>query len=115
MYARARDYRSLKQSSFDPTGGNRDFWAIPAGGVHEVFRAEGPGVITHIWFTIAARSNCLAPLAKLFGSAPLSSFDCIVVLGLSLAPVTLIEIGKLGAAAFRVWRSSPGSRDPVMA
>ena len=57
LYARARDYRSLKQSSFDPTGGNHDFWAIPAGGVREVFRAEGPGVITHIWFTIAARST----------------------------------------------------------
>jgi hypothetical protein len=56
-YARARDYRSLKQSSFDPTGGNHDFWAIPAGGVREVFSAEGPGVITHIWFTIAARST----------------------------------------------------------
>jgi hypothetical protein len=47
-----RDYRSLKQSSFDPTGGNHDFWAIPADGVREV-----PGVITHIWFTIAARST----------------------------------------------------------
>ena len=56
-YARARDYRSLKQSSYDLTGGNRDFWAIPAGGVRDVFNADGPGVITHIWFTIAARTT----------------------------------------------------------
>jgi hypothetical protein len=56
-YARAQNYKSLKQSSFDRTGGNRDSWNIPAGGVHEVFNAQGPGVITHIWFTIAARSN----------------------------------------------------------
>ena len=54
-YARAQNHKSLKQSSFDRTGGNRDFWTIPAGGLQEVFRAEGPGVISHIWFTIAAR------------------------------------------------------------
>src|ERR1700687_618496 len=55
-YARAQDYKSLKQSSYDVTGGNRDAWPIPAGEVREVFKASGPGVITHIWFTIAARS-----------------------------------------------------------
>jgi hypothetical protein len=55
-YARAQNYKSLKQSSYDRTGGNRDYWTIPAGGVQEVFNAPGPGVITHIWFTIAARS-----------------------------------------------------------
>src|SRR5579871_2734764 len=56
-YARAQAYKSLKQSSFDTTGGNRDYWPIPGGGVREVFNATGPGVITHIWFTIAARSD----------------------------------------------------------
>ncbi len=56
-YARAQNYKSLKQSSFDRTGGNRDSWNIPAGGVQTVFEAEGPGVITHIWFTISARSG----------------------------------------------------------
>src|SRR5260370_31401602 len=55
-YARAQDYKSLKQSSYDVTGGNRDAWPIPAAGVREVFKATGPGVITHVWFTIAARS-----------------------------------------------------------
>ena len=56
-YARAQNYKSLKQSSFDRTGGNRDSWNIPAGGTHEVFNAEGPGIISHIWFTIAARGG----------------------------------------------------------
>ncbi len=56
-YARAMDHRTLKQSSFDRTGGNHDSWPIPPGETHEVFAAQGPGVITHIWFTIAARSN----------------------------------------------------------
>ncbi|MGD0302489.1 MAG: glycoside hydrolase family 172 protein, partial [Bryobacteraceae bacterium] len=56
-YARAQQYKSLKQSSFDTTGGNRDYWPIAGGAEREVFRASGPGVITHIWFTIAARSD----------------------------------------------------------
>lgn len=56
-YARAQTYRSLKQSSFDRTGGNRDYWNIKAGDTLEVFNDRGAGVITHIWFTIAARSD----------------------------------------------------------
>lgn len=55
-YARAQDYRSLKQSSFDRTGGNRDFWPIAPGATQTVFESDGPGVITHIWFTISAQS-----------------------------------------------------------
>jgi hypothetical protein len=55
-YARAQNYRSLKQSSYDRTGGNRDFWTIPAGGTQEVFSSTDPGAITHIWFTIAAQT-----------------------------------------------------------
>jgi hypothetical protein len=55
LYARAQNYRSLKQSSFDRSGGNADAWPIQAGATKEVFAAEGPGVITHIWFTIAAQ------------------------------------------------------------
>jgi hypothetical protein len=56
-YARAQNYKSLKQSSFDKTGGNSDRWPIAPGGMQEVFKATGPGVITHIWFTIAAQSG----------------------------------------------------------
>ena len=52
-----RSYKSLKQSSYDRTGGNRDSWTIAPGAVQEVFNAQGPGVISHIWFTIAARSG----------------------------------------------------------
>ena len=56
-YARAQNYRSLKQSSFDRTGGNADYWRIEPGATRELFAAEGPGVISHIWFTIAADSS----------------------------------------------------------
>lgn len=53
-YARAQNYRSLKQSSHDRKGGNADRYQIPPGQTQEVFNAKGPGAITHIWFTIAA-------------------------------------------------------------
>ena len=56
-YALAQDYRSLKQSSYDRTGGNADRWVIEPGASREVFTSDGPGVITHIWFTIAAESR----------------------------------------------------------
>jgi len=55
-YARAQSYKSLKQSSYDTTGGNSDRWPIHPGGIQELFNAQGPGVISHIWFTIAADS-----------------------------------------------------------
>src|SRR3954470_8161825 len=55
-YARAQTYRSLKQSSYDRSGGNRDSWRIGPGETKEVFSAQGPGIITHIWFTTSAQS-----------------------------------------------------------
>ena len=55
-YARRMSHQSLKQSSFDKTGGNSDRWPVAPGATQEVFRSEGPGVVTHIWFTIAAQS-----------------------------------------------------------
>jgi hypothetical protein len=54
-YALRQDYESLKQSSYDRTGGNSDRWPIAPGETKEVFNAEGPGVVSHIWFTIAAQ------------------------------------------------------------
>src|SRR4051812_42847590 len=56
-YALAQNYRSLKQSSYDRSGGNSDRWPIAPGETKEVFNANGPGVISHIWFTIAAPST----------------------------------------------------------
>lgn len=56
-YARLRNYKSLKQSSFDRTGGNRDAYHIGPSETLEVFKSAGPGIITHIWFTIASPSG----------------------------------------------------------
>ena len=54
-YALAQKYKSLKQSSYDRTGGNADRFQVKAGDTQELFNAQGPGVITHIWFTISAQ------------------------------------------------------------
>src|SRR5438094_10429229 len=51
-YARAQKYTSLKQSSYDRTGGNADRFQIKAGDTQELFNSAGPAVITHICFTI---------------------------------------------------------------
>lgn len=56
-YARAQPHQCLKQSSYDRIGGNADRWTIPAGGMQEIFNSNGPGIVTHIWFTVAARSS----------------------------------------------------------
>jgi hypothetical protein len=53
------DGRSGRQSSYDRSGGNADFFRIPAGATQELFQAEGPGVIRHIWATIAGPENHL--------------------------------------------------------
>lgn len=56
-YARRQNYRTLRQSSYDRTGGNRDFVSVAAGEAAQVFQSDGPGVITHVWFTIASPSQ----------------------------------------------------------
>src|SRR5690349_22590500 len=56
-YARAQTYKSRRQSSYDRTGGNHDSWPIEPHQSLNVFESDGPGIITHIWFTIDARSE----------------------------------------------------------
>jgi hypothetical protein len=50
-----KDYRAARVSSHDRTGGNADaLHAVPPGETVVLADIEGPGMITHIWFTIAA-------------------------------------------------------------
>ncbi|MFH1930941.1 MAG: glycoside hydrolase family 172 protein [Pseudomonadota bacterium] len=51
--ARLKSYRSKKLSSYDKTGGNRDFVEIPKGTVLKIPKIKGPAIITHIWMTLA--------------------------------------------------------------
>jgi hypothetical protein len=50
--ARLRDYKCRRSSSWDRTGGNADFTPVDPGASITLLDVKGPGVITHIWFTI---------------------------------------------------------------
>jgi D-arabinan exo alpha-(1,3)/(1,5)-arabinofuranosidase (non-reducing end) len=50
--ARIRDVRTRKASSYDRTGGNGDAIAIEPAQTAVLLQENGPGVITHLWFTI---------------------------------------------------------------
>ena len=49
-----QNYVLKRVSSYDRTGANADSWKMKAGETVTVFDQAGPGVITHIWFTIAS-------------------------------------------------------------
>ena len=48
------DYVQKRASSYDRTGGNDDFYKIAAGDTITLLDDAGPGIITHIWITIAS-------------------------------------------------------------
>jgi hypothetical protein len=47
-------YLQKRASSYDRTGGNQDFYKIAAGDTIPLLDDSGPGIITHIWITIAS-------------------------------------------------------------
>jgi hypothetical protein len=49
----AKRYRSKKSSSWDRTGGNRDFVTLARGETRTLTEIQGAGCITHIWMTVA--------------------------------------------------------------
>jgi hypothetical protein len=48
------DYVQKRISSYDKTGGNGDAVGVAPGATFTVLDQPGPGIITHIWFTIAS-------------------------------------------------------------
>jgi hypothetical protein len=48
-----RNYTQKRSSSYDRSGGNADMRAIAPGDTLTLLDDNGPGTITHIWFTIA--------------------------------------------------------------
>ena len=48
-----RDYVLKRVSSYDRSGGNADYRTIEPGATLKVLDESGPGVITHVWFTLA--------------------------------------------------------------
>jgi len=52
-----QNYVLKRVSSYDRTGANADYTKMGAGETLTVFEEAGPGVITHLWFTIASREQ----------------------------------------------------------
>lgn len=53
----ARDFSAARVSSWDTSGRNADAWRIEPGETKVLADLVGPGVISHIWFTISSGDN----------------------------------------------------------
>lgn len=51
---RPHDYVQKRSSSYDRTGGNEDYRHVEPGSTLTLLDADGPGVVTHAWVTIAS-------------------------------------------------------------
>lgn len=51
------DYIQKRVSSYDRSGGNADYREIAPGQTFTLLDEDGPGVITHVWITIASREQ----------------------------------------------------------
>src|ERR1700753_3596982 len=49
-----KDYVQKRVSSYDKSGGNADAIPIKPGATATILDVSGPGLITHIWYTIAS-------------------------------------------------------------
>ena len=59
--ARLREgVRRERQSSWDTTGGNRDFWTFNPGQARRIAEIRGAGCIKHIWMTMSSRDPLAA-------------------------------------------------------
>lgn len=54
---RVRDGQRKRESSYDRTGGNKDYFLINPGDIVNLCNIEGSGCITHIWITMAPQSH----------------------------------------------------------
>lgn len=55
--ATLRSYQTKRSSSYDRTGGNADSVKVPPGATVPLLETEGPGMVTHIWFTISSKEQ----------------------------------------------------------
>ena len=54
---RPQDYVLKRVSSYDRSGGNDDYRTIKPGETLTVLDVDGPGTLTHIWFTLSDDEN----------------------------------------------------------
>jgi len=48
-----------RASSYDPAGGNRDWWEFQPGETRAIAQLEGPGCIKHIWMTLGSHEKLI--------------------------------------------------------
>ena len=53
----ARGGRRRRISSTDPTGANKDYRPVPAGGKLVLAELEGAGIVRHLWCTVSCRKD----------------------------------------------------------
>lgn len=51
--SQARTGKRKRESSYDRSGGNKDYFSIHPGDVTDICKIDGAGAITHIWMTMA--------------------------------------------------------------
>ena len=69
--ARLKSARTLRESSWDRTGRNRDCWSVNPGEKRMLADLQGPGCLTHIWADQALSApNCtgISSLGSALGS-----------------------------------------------
>lgn len=81
--ARIKNAQTLRESSWDRTGRNADFWQIKPGETKVLADIKGPGCITHIWMAQASGyRECLLKFywdgaSKPSVNVPLGDFFCL--------------------------------------
>jgi hypothetical protein len=59
--SQAKQGKRKRASSFDRTGGNKDYYTLNPSERMEIFRETGAGIITHIWMTMATDGSIHEP------------------------------------------------------
>lgn len=113
-----KDYTQQRLSSYDRTGGNDDGnWknSIKPGEERVIGEIEGPGIITHMWFTIASGETYHLKkivLRIFWDDEPLPAVECPIgdFFGLGLGEYFLYESGPLSVGsqkALNCWFPMP--------
>jgi len=82
---RVKHARTLRSSSWNPTGRNSDAWTIEPGEKRELANLKGPGCITHVWMTQNGPGVLRNVVLKMYWDnerepsvlAPLGDFFCL--------------------------------------
>ena len=119
-----REYSSHRISSYDTTGGNRDFWLIEAGMKKAFAEIEGPGCIKHIWMTFLSPTEdyCRRIILRMYwDNCPEPSVECPIGdffgLGHGMRKnfVTLpLQMSPQNGTAFNSWWPMPFKSNAII-